>query len=232
MNNQNYNQQSMMYNQPMNSQNYAQQPKRKNIALIVVLSIIGVIILGVASLFVLFYIDSKQDRLWTSGEVTILGKNIQLPCDIETFESTLNTEIKDGEFSNVIRNVKIRIDHDSTLIFNVYVEDDMVTGIILNAYKSDEDKSFEEDPHALETERETALNVVFPGNVNIETSIDEIKSLYDTKPLNGSYVYFEEVLQYTNELSASHKYQDSDWSIEVHTLDGEITEINYYYLKH
>lgn len=232
MNNQNYNQQSMMNNQSMNNQGYAQRPKKKNTALIAELSIVGIFILGIVALFVIFFIKEKQDRPWKSGQVKILGKNIQLPCEVEVFESTLNAKIIDSEFSDVIKNVIIQINYKSTLKFDVYVENDLVTGIMIDAKESDSGDYYYLTEDA--NDRNIATNIVFPGNVTVDTSIDKIKGLYSTKPFNSGYTYWDEKIGSKSpyKMSAGHKYQNKEWSIEFHTLDGEITEIDYFYINY
>jgi len=243
INNQGYNQQPMMNNQPMNNQGYNgqpmmnnqiynQPPKKKNTALIVGLSIVGVFILGIVALFVTFSIEEKQDRPWKSGQVQILGKNIQLPCDVDTFESTLNAKIIDSEFSDVIKDVAIQINYKSTLNFDVYVDNDLVTGIMIEAKESDPGDYYFLTDDA--NDRNIATNIVYPGNVTVETPIDKVKELYSTKPFNGSYVYWDEEIgtEPPYKISAGHKYQNGEWSIEFHTLDGEVTGIDYFYLKH
>lgn len=243
--NNNLNGQQPMNNQPLNNENYNQQQsnngyqqsmqspkKKKNIALIVGLSIVGIFILGIVMLFITFSIEEKQDRPWKSGQVQILGKNIQLPCDVDTFKSKLNAVIIDGEYSDEIKYVQIKVNYTSTLRFDVYVENNLVTGIMLNAKESNpgEYDFLTED----DNDRYLAMNIVYPGNVTVETSIDEIKKMYSTKPLNGSYTYWDEEIgtESPYKISAGHKYQNNEWSIEFHTLDGEVTSIDYYYLGH
>lgn len=225
-----------MYNQQVNPamqgfQQPVQPKKKKNIALIIGLSIVGIFILGIVALFVTFSIEEKQDKPWKSGQVEILGKNIQLPCDIDTFESTLNTIILDKDTSDVIKEVKLQLGYKSTLKFDVYVENDLVTGIMIDAKESNpgEYDFLTED----ENERSVATNVVYPGNVTIETSIDEINELYGTKPFNGSYTYSDEEIgtEPPYKLSARHHYGNGEWSINIHTLDGEVTSIDYYFVK-
>ncbi|MBQ6569692.1 MAG: hypothetical protein IJL87_05505 [Clostridia bacterium] len=135
-----------------------------------------------------FFLEAKQDRPWKSGQVQIAGKNIQLPCDVDIFESTLNTKIVDSKFSDVIKNVEINIDSAGTLKFNVYVENNLVTGIMVDAKRSNPN----EDSFITANERYLSENIVFPGNVTIETPIKEIKKLYGTKPFNSSYTYWDE----------------------------------------
>ena len=175
INNQGYNQQPMVNNQPMNNQGYNQPPKKKNTALIVGLSIVGVFILGIVALFVTFSIEEKQDRPWKSGQVQILGKNIQLPCDVDTFESTLNAKIIDSEFSDVIKDVAIQINYKSTLNFDVYVDNDLVTGIMIESKESDPGDYYFLTDDA--NDRNIATNIVYPGNVTVETPIDKVKQL-------------------------------------------------------
>ncbi|MGM9881738.1 MAG: hypothetical protein ACI31S_02715 [Bacilli bacterium] len=232
MNNQGYNQQPMMNNQSMNNQGYNQPTKKKNTALIVGLSIVGVFILGIVALFVTFYIEEKQDKPWKSGQVQILGKNIQLPCDVDTFESTLNSKIIDSEFSDVIKDVEIQINYRTTLKFDVYVENDLVIGIMIEAKESYPGDYYFLNDDA--NDRNIATNIVYPGNVTVETPIDKVNELYSTKPFNGSYVYWDEEIgtEPPYKISALHEYRNSEWSIEFHTLDGEVTGIDYFYLKH
>lgn len=223
INNGQYNNPQTMQQQPINNQmSINNAPKKKNTALIIGLSIVGLFVLGIVSLFIVYAIEEKQDKPWKSGQVEILGKNIQLPMDVEEFEKTLNTKIIDGEYSEKIKDVKIKLDYNSVLTFDVYVENDKVTGIMLDAYRTGE------------TERDTDLKVVFPGNVTIASSIDKVKELYKTKPFNSSYVYWDEEIGdgvYTKKfISAGHQYQNDDWSIQIKTTDDEITGIDYYYL--
>lgn len=234
--NNNLNNQQLTNQHPiMNNQFYNQPSKKKNTTLIVGLSIVGIFILGIVLLFITFFIEEKQDRPWKSGQVQILGKNIQLPCDVDTFESTLNTKITVGKYVEEIQDVKIKVGYNSVLIFSVYVDDDMVTGIMLNAYESDEEyKPDPYDSYAFETERDTALNVVFPGDVNIETPVNEIKKLYSTRPFNVNYTYSDEKIgsEQSYKLSAYHKFQNNEWEINIKSIDGEITEISYFYLNY
>lgn len=229
VNNQQVNPAMQEFQQPI--QNFNQQSKKKNIALVLGLSIVVIFILGIVAFFVAFSIEEKQDKPWKSGQVQILGKNIQLPCDVDTFESTLNTIILDKETSDVIKEVELQLSYKSTLKFDVYVENDLVTGVMIDAKESNTGKyDFLTEG---ENERSVAMNVVYPGNVTIETSIEKIKELYSTKPFNGSYRYSDEEVgtEPPYKLSARHHYGNGEWSINIHTLDGEVTSIDYYYVK-
>ena len=207
--------------------------KKKNVPLKVGLSIVGIIIVIILLFACVFYIEENKSRPWKSGKVQILGKEIQLPCKISKFESELNTKILFDNSDDEIQKVKLNAGYNETLFFDVYLNGNMVTGIMLKVFRSNEDELYDIDPYETTTKRKTALKMSFPGNVDIETPIDEIKKQYGTKPLNVNYRYFKEEIGMKPPymLSEDFKYQDDDWSIVIHTLDGEITEISYNYLQ-
>ena len=231
VNNNRMNQQPM-YNQPQTSQ----QPKKKNTALTVSLSIAGIFILGLVALFMLFNISENKERVWSSGQVQIMGKTIQLPCNISTFESTLNTKIKSDDIYDGI--VEINTITDSKLMFKVYINNNMVTGIMMDIYPSDAD---EYDRIMPANERHIANKIIFPGNVTSDTNIEEVKNLYKTTPFNVYYNHFSETIEEMDDehdgwISSNYDYHDNEWQIIVHTKTNirtnieEITEIDYWYL--
>lgn len=243
MDNQNYNGQ-LMYNQlinnqqPMNNQQINNNPpKKKNTPLIIVLSIIGIFILGIIVFFIIFSISENQDTPWKSGQVEILGKKIQLPCDVSEFEKTLNTKIINDDIWDGI--VRIPTGYNSELIFKVNIENDKVTGIIIDIYPSDAD---EYDKILEANERNIANKIVFPGNITSDSTVDVVKETYKTKPINVYYNHFSETIEKMTDdtdglISSSYGYHDNEWEIEIHTDTNikkqkeEITEINYWCLN-
>jgi len=200
------------------------------------LSIVGIIALGIATLLVLFGISENKEKVWAGGQIQIMGKNIQLPCDVNTFESTLNTKIKSDDIYDGI--VELNTTTGSKLMFKVDIENNVVTGIMMDIYHSDAD---EYDRIMPANERNIASKVVFPGNVTSNTNIEDVKNIYKTTPLNIYYNYFSETIEEMDDehdglISSSYGYHDDEWQIKVHTEKNirtnveEITEIDYWYL--
>lgn len=232
MNNQQPNPATQGFQQPVQ-----QQPKKKNIALIVGLSIVGLFVGFLITHFILFTISSNKETVWQSGQIKIMDKVIQLPCDVDEFEDTLNTIIYDDEIYDGI--VRLNYGYRDELVFDVDIENDKVTGINLNIYPSDAD---EYDRIMEENERHVASSVVFPGGITSDSQIEKVRELYDTKPINVWYNEYSETIEEMTEtndgwLSSSYRYHDDEWQINVHTKTNirtgkeEITSIDYWYIK-
>ena len=208
MNNQYGSSNNVQYQQVVNQENnIVNEPKKKNKGLIIGLSIVGVLILLVTIYVYLFKISEKQENVWESGTVSIMKTNIQLPCDIATFEQSLNTKIVKDEISDDYGTVKLNTSLGKQLKFQVMYQNNKVVGILLETnggldlYKND---------------RDVASLITFPGGVNISSDINEVKEKYKTKPLNIWYNPFSEKIN--GWISSTHDYHNDEWQIAVDTM--------------
>ena len=212
-------------------------PKKKNKTLIIGLTIVGLFVLGIIIFGVLFGISRNKEKVWSSGQVQIIGKTIQLPCDIDTFESTLNTKIKDDDIFDGI--VEIDVDYNSKLMFRVNIKNNMVTGMMMDVYSSDAD---EYDRIMSANERNVANKIIFPGNVTSDTNMKDVKELYKTTPFNVYYNYFSETIgksddENDNWISSRYSYHDNELEIifrtktNIRTNVEEIIGIDYWYFS-
>lgn len=155
--------------------------------------------------------------VWHNGKV-IVGENIiTLPCSIEEFERTLNPEIVFDKDVEHVRNVKV-----GSVRFSIEVKDDMVTGIIVGANKDDEVPTGMND-------RDIADDIVFPGNISVNSSLGDIKRTYSSAPLNVFKGNCPVNLP-DGEVHTCDSYKSLKWKVEVYSVDSVITSISYYYI--
>lgn len=196
-----------------------QQKTKKNfrglkITLIVIFSIIGTFALIFGILAAVYYTEAAKPVCWKSGEVIIGGTPITIPCDIDKFEDTFDIKIAySGDSDYSIEDVIVSTD-DGDIGFELYMTGEKVSGIMTGFYPS-----------------ENADKIVFPGGITLDSDIDDVTENYTTKPLNIYFNGWSEEITNSNSISTGYRYVDwESYEISVKTLDGEITEISYFYI--
>ncbi|MBP3414386.1 MAG: hypothetical protein J6L81_04205 [Clostridia bacterium] len=196
-----------------------QQKPKKNfrglkITLIVIFSIIGTFALTFGILAAIYYIEAAQPVCWKSGEVIIGGTPITIPCDIDEFEDTFDIDIAySGNLDYSIEDVIVSTD-DGEIGFEVYITGEKVSGIMTGFYPS-----------------ENADKIVFPGDITLDSDIEDVTENYTTKPFNIYFNGWSEDIVQTDSISTGYRYVDwESYEMSVKTLDGEITEISYFYI--
>ena len=181
----------------------------------VVLGIFGVLALAVGTLVAVYYYEDSQPTCWKSGEVTICGQPITLPCSVEEFESALDVRIPDEGVTDFFRMVTVD-KGGKTVTFKVYLPNGLstVNGIVVY-----EDCVGDPD------------GIVFPGGVTLESDIAKVRELYSTSPLNIYHSYWSEEIGTNKILSEGYRYVDrSSFQVQVCTSDGVVDEIFYCYI--
>lgn len=190
----------------------------KNKKRMLLLTVVCVVVAFVVLFGGVYCTEYFSNMVWKNGKVLIGDNILTLPCSVEKFERTLNPEIIFDKDMENVRNVKV-----GSVRFSIEVKDDMVTGIILGAKKDDET-----DNTGI-NDRDIADDVIFPGNVTINTGLKKIKNTYSSAPLNifkGSCP----VNLPGGEVHACDSYSNNDWKIEIYSIDSIITSIRYYYI--
>lgn len=145
----------------------------KNKKRMLLLTVVCVVVAFVVLFGGIYCTEYFSNMVWKNGKVLIGDNILTLPCSVEKFERTLNPEIIFDKDMENVRNVKV-----GSVRFSIEVKDDMVTGIILGAKKDDET-----DNTGI-NDRDIADDVIFPGNVTVNTGLKKIKNTYSSAPLN------------------------------------------------
>ncbi len=201
----------------MKNKNVKKEKKfdKKKSLMYTVFGVIGAFVVLFGALYLTEYF---QRMVWHNGKV-IIGENIiTLPCSIEEFERTLNPEIVFDKDVEHIRNVKV-----GSVKFSIEVTDDMVTGIIVGANKDDE------TDNTGMNDRDIADDIVFPGNISVNSSLGDIKRTYSSAPLNVFKGNCPVNLP-GGEVHTCDSYKSLKWKVEVYSVDSVITSISYYYI--
>lgn len=171
--------------------------------------------------------NNEQKMLWDSGKITIINKEIQLPCSLEEFKNITGIEVPEnnGEY----RHEKIKIPYfHTTLMFDAIVENNYVIGINLPIYDSDEKESvaYRLDAQSndfVENELWVARSVIFPEGLTAVNSTEEIINLYGKRNDKKTKL---------NDGLVSHTFIGKDYLIEFWITDEEeISEISYYKIE-
>ncbi len=183
--------------------------------LTVILVCAGVFALAFGALAAVYYYEAGRPVCWKSGEVTISGQTITLPCTVEEFEAALDVQIPDEGVTDFFRTVTV-VSGMKTVSFKVYLPDGLstVNGIVVYA-DSVGDRS----------------GIVFPGGVTLNSDIDTVNELYATEPLNIYHSQWSEEIGTSKLISAGYRYVDrNSFQVQVCTFDGEVDEIFYCYI--
>lgn len=180
-----------------------------------------------------FYIQQKKIKKenqvmpWDSGKITIIDKEIQLPCSLEEFKNITGIEIleNNGEY----RHEKIKtLYFHTTLLYDAIVENNYVIGINLPIYDSDEKESvaYKLDAQSndfVENEFWVARNVIFPEGLTSSSTTEEILNKYGKK---------NDIKDKISDDIVSHTFIGKDFLIEFWITDEEeISEVAYYKIE-
>lgn len=209
-------------------------PKNKNTKIkttgISILFGIILCILVVVFAFLVDYVYEKTQITWDTGNVEIVGKEIQLPCKVTDFETYFGININEDEVDEN-KFVEVYLDSEETDLnadwviktgkkINLYIEDGYITGInvdISNVWNRDLDEELGE-------------MVIFPENITANSAIQEIQESYKTGIINYFMRDWEENIPDGDETLYSYgiNYSGEKYNLTVDTLNGKVQSIFYY----
>ena len=184
---------------------------------------IGVIILIFIIVNVFRTKKENQVMPWDTGKITIVNKDIQLPCSLEEFKNIFGIEISKTDDGYGFYDIEIPYYH-TTLKFSIHIKNNYITYISLPIYDSDETESdaykFDKQTGSLTAnEQWVAQSVIFPGGLTARSSTEEILNLYGKSNDKKTKEYDDKI---------SHMFIGKDYVIEFKiTENDEISDIIY-----
>ena len=190
---------------------------KKHIGFKIFTSLLFTLLLLFTVFICMFYIEDLKPKKWDTGIIYINGKMITLPCTISEFEQNINVEIDTNKigssgYYNVYSNS-----------FQLIIKENVLEGIKIDISNLWND----------ELDTELGASVVFPEGITANSSIEEIKEVYNTGIINPAMRdWSEEVLNYnTGGIINSYgfKYSGDKYDISIDCKNGKVKSIFYYY---
>ena len=181
--------------------------KKKRHVIYKAINIISILIILLYMMSVLIYMKEKPNIKWNTGEVSIFEQKMILPIGVKEFEEKNQIEIKEIDENN-FAEVKLG---ESTIL--LYIKDEQIKGlkIDLNSIsQSDIDK------------------IIFPNNVSLNNSIDEVKEIYKTGNVNVFLKKYDEKVSEDENIHID-RYIGQRYNIEIRGIGDKIQSILYVY---
>ena len=181
--------------------------KKKRHVIYKAINIISILIILLYMMSVLIYMKEKPNIKWNTGEVSIFEQKMILPIGVKEFEEKNQIEIKEIDENN-FAEVKLG---ESTIL--LYIKDEQIKGLKIDLdsiSQSDIDK------------------IIFPNNVSLNNSIEEVKETYKTGNVN---IFMKKYNEKAIESENIHidRYIGQKYNIEIRSIGNKIQSILYVY---